>query len=90
MSSFPFTPTLAPHALHTGGGRRKPLAQHARGEGAARVSGRVRGRIWRFAIAGLTLPALILLLALGGCGKKSAPQTPPDVPNTYPRPYPSE
>jgi hypothetical protein len=43
----------------------------------------------RFAV-GITLLALILSLALGGCGKKNAPQPPPDVPNTYPRPYPSE
>jgi hypothetical protein len=33
---------------------------------------------------------LILSLALGGCGKKNAPQPPPDEPITYPRPYPSE
>jgi hypothetical protein len=40
--------------------------------------------------AGIPLLALILSLALGGCGKKNAPQPPPDVPNTYPRAYPSE
>jgi hypothetical protein len=39
---------------------------------------------------GLTLCAILLSLVLGGCGKKSAPQPPPDVPNTYPRPYPNE
>jgi hypothetical protein len=38
---------------------------------------------------GITLLMLILSLALGGCGKKNPPQPPPDVPNTYPRPYPS-
>jgi len=31
-----------------------------------------------------------LFLALAGCGKKDAPTAPPDEPNTYPRPYPSE
>ena len=29
-------------------------------------------------------------LAMAGCGKRNAPQPPPDVPNTYPRAYPSE
>ena len=33
---------------------------------------------------------LILSLALAGCGTKNPPQPPPGVPNTYPRPYPSE
>jgi hypothetical protein len=33
---------------------------------------------------------IILSLALAGCGKKNAPSPPPDVPNTYPRTYPSE
>jgi predicted small lipoprotein YifL len=32
---------------------------------------------------------LVVALALAGCGKKNAPQPPPDVPNTYPRTYPS-
>jgi hypothetical protein len=32
---------------------------------------------------------VMLGLALAGCGKKNAPQPPPGVPNTYPRPYPS-
>jgi predicted small lipoprotein YifL len=33
---------------------------------------------------------LLIAAALTGCGKKGAPQPPPDVPNTYPRTYPSE
>jgi hypothetical protein len=33
---------------------------------------------------------LALAVALGGCGKRNAPTAPPDVPDTYPRPYPSE
>ena len=35
------------------------------------------------------LLVLLLGLALAACGKKNAPQPPPGVPNTYPRPYPS-
>jgi predicted small lipoprotein YifL len=31
----------------------------------------------------------LIVLALAGCGKKGAPQPPPDEPNTYPRVYPS-
>jgi predicted small lipoprotein YifL len=37
-----------------------------------------------------TLTVLLIALALAGCGKKGAPQPPPDVPNTYPRADPSE
>ena len=40
--------------------------------------------------ARLGLCALVLSLALAGCGKKGPPTAPPDEPNTYPRPYPSE
>jgi predicted small lipoprotein YifL len=36
------------------------------------------------------LTVLLIALAVTGCGKKGAPQPPPDVPNTYPRTYPSE
>jgi len=35
-------------------------------------------------------PLVLLAVALAGCGKKNAPQPPPDEPNTYPRTYPSE
>jgi predicted small lipoprotein YifL len=58
-----------------------------RGEGGARASGRVRGsRALRLG----TLTFLALSVALAGCGKKNPPTAPPDEPNTYPRPYPSE
>ena len=33
---------------------------------------------------------LLIAVALVGCGKKGPPLPPPDVPNTYPRTYPSE
>jgi len=39
---------------------------------------------------GLSIVAGVLSLALTGCGRRNAPEAPPDVPNTYPRPYPSE
>ena len=58
-----------------------------RGEGGARVSGRVRGR--RPLHCGMFL-ILALCVALAGCGKRNAPTAPPDEPDTYPRPYPSE
>jgi len=35
------------------------------------------------------LVLLLVVLALAGCGKKGAPQPPPDEPNTFPRTYPS-
>lgn len=38
----------------------------------------------------LALCALILTLGLAACAKRNAPEPPPGVPNTYPRPYPSE
>jgi len=40
--------------------------------------------------SGLVLCALVLSLALAGCGKRNAPEPPPDAPGTFPRPYPSE
>jgi hypothetical protein len=42
--------------------------------------------LWRAII----LFFLVICVTLAGCGKRNAPQPPPDVPNTYPRPYPSE
>jgi predicted small lipoprotein YifL len=42
----------------------------------------------RHKIAGIAL-LLVLAVALAACGKKGAPQPPPDVPNTFPRTYPS-
>jgi predicted small lipoprotein YifL len=41
------------------------------------------------AVIGRALILLLIVLALAGCGKKGAPQPPPDEPNTYPRTYPS-
>jgi predicted small lipoprotein YifL len=32
---------------------------------------------------------IFIALALAGCGKKGAPQPPPDEPNTFPRSYPN-
>ena len=54
------------------------LARHAGGTPAVRLS------------TGIALCTLVLSLALAGCGKRNAPIPPPDEPNTYPRPYPSE
>ncbi|MGH7092135.1 MAG: hypothetical protein ACREFB_01200 [Stellaceae bacterium] len=42
----------------------------------------------RMVVRGLAV--LLIAAALTGCGKKSAPQSPPGVPDTYPRHYPSE
>ena len=39
--------------------------------------------------AGVLLLLLIAAVALGGCGKKGAPQPPADEPNTFPRSYPN-
>jgi hypothetical protein len=89
MSQFPLTPTLSPQAGR-GSVARGSLAPRERGEGGARVSGRVRSLLSRVGVNGVTLCAIILSLALEGCAKKNAPQPPPDVPNTFPRPYPSE
>ena len=35
------------------------------------------------------LAIMLVVLMLASCGKKSAPQPPTDVPNTYPQAYPS-
>jgi predicted small lipoprotein YifL len=41
------------------------------------------------AVVSRVLVLLVVVLALAGCGKKGAPQPPPDEPNTFPRTYPS-
>jgi hypothetical protein len=89
MTQLPLTPTLSAQA-GLGSVACGSLARPQRGEGGARVSGRVRGLLSRVGVNGVTLCAIILSLALEGCAKKNAPQPPPDVPNTFPRPYPSE
>jgi predicted small lipoprotein YifL len=86
MSGMHVTPALSQLA---GRGRRQPLAPPKQGKGGARVSGRVKDRCNQFADA-VIFVALVLALTLAGCGKRNAPQPPPDVPDTYPRPYPSE
>ena len=73
------------------GGRQWIPSPRLRGEGGARVSGRVRGRFGRDPpYLGISLLALLAALALAACGRKGPPEPPPDVPNTFPRPYPSE
>ena len=54
--------------------------------GGARLEGR---RVPVPAVIGRLLILLVVVLALAGCGKKGAPQPPPDEPNTFPRTYPS-
>jgi predicted small lipoprotein YifL len=62
-----------------------------RGEGRARFSGRVRGtRRHQQLTLFIPLVALVLPLALAGCGKRGPPEPPPGEPVTYPRTYPSE
>jgi len=63
-----------------------PPSGRTRGEGGARFSGRVRGT----QALVLVLLALVLPLALVGCGKRGPPEPPPGEPVTYPRTYPSE
>ncbi len=53
----------------------------------------VRERVPSAARRVRVLAAIALCLftaALAGCGKRNAPTAPPDEPDTYPRPYPSE
>jgi len=86
MIGMLLTPTLSPHA---GRGRTWLLAPRQRREEGARLRGKVRGR-WNRSVGASIFLALILVLALGGCGKRNAPEPPPGAPDTYPRPYPSE
>ena len=53
---------------------------------------RPRRSAMRAGFRGIATCLIVLLLAvtLAACGKKNAPSAPPDEPNTYPRPYPSE
>jgi predicted small lipoprotein YifL len=44
----------------------------------------------RIAVCGVVGLALVLALAIAGCGRKGAPQPPPGVRDTYPKPYPRE
>jgi hypothetical protein len=84
----PACPSPRPSPRKRGEGARRRIASpRLRGEGGARVSGKVRGsRTLRVGV----LVFLSLSVALAGCGKRNAPTAPPDEPNTYPRPYPSE
>jgi hypothetical protein len=80
------SPRPSPRKRDEGTRRQIPSAR-SRGEGGARVSGRVRdSRALRLGM----LIFLTLSLALAGCGKRAAPTAPPDEPDTFPRPYPSE
>ena len=44
----------------------------------------------RFTLCGAAGVVLAVAVALSACGRKGAPQPPPDVPKTYPQPYPRE
>ena len=62
MSQLPLTPNLSPKAGR-GSVACGSLPPRERGEGGARVSGRVRGLLWRGGVNGATLCAIILSLA---------------------------
>jgi hypothetical protein len=82
-SSRPSPPTLTlPRSLG-----REGWGQAGRGSGPLRVRGR---RALRLGVLMFLSLSLGLSLALAGCGKRAAPTAPPDEPDTYPRPYPSE
>jgi predicted small lipoprotein YifL len=44
----------------------------------------------RRGLGSIVVLAVVIALALAGCGRKNSPVPPPGVPDTYPRPYPSE
>ena len=47
------------------------------------------GTSTRNSIAIRLIAVLLIALAVAACGKKGAPQPPPDEPNTFPRSYPN-
>jgi predicted small lipoprotein YifL len=47
------------------------------------------GRSRHYEVAIRLIAVLLIAVALAGCGKKGAPQPPPDEPNTFPRSYPN-
>jgi hypothetical protein len=75
MSGASLTPTLSPSLTLPRSREREEWGQAGRG---------------RISVGAVIFVALVLSLALAGCGKRNAPQLPPDAPDTYPRPYPSE
>ena len=58
-------------------------------ERTARVQHAAAGISPRNKIVIRLLAVLLIAVALAGCGKKGAPQPPPDEPNTFPRTYPN-
>jgi hypothetical protein len=42
----------------------------------------------RWLTAAHAIAAVLIVLALAGCGRKAEPQPPPGQPNVYPVPYP--
>jgi hypothetical protein len=79
MSGGPLAPVPSP-TQPCGLGLSSPALRERLLRAAKRV--RVIGR--------LGLCVLVFSVALAGCGKRNAPTAPPDEPDTFPRPYPSE
>lgn len=75
---------------HTNFPHPEECCRAARLEGrTARVQHTLRNTRPRNKIAMQLIAMLLIALALAGCGKKGAPQPPPDEPNTFPRAYPN-